>query len=182
VSEHRGSGSGDQGNNARDERALWALILLLGVLAVWQVSRDDAPDLPDSVATPMQQQTPRQTSYKVPDYADVLERPLFHPSRRRVPDPEPASPEPAPPRAAPRDGLDGWILVGLIDLGERTVALLRQGANGPVQTLRTGDQLGEWTLVGAAGRGAALFERDEEQLELTMPGRDDINSSQANPR
>jgi hypothetical protein len=159
-----------------------ALILLLCVMAIWQMSRDDTPDLPDSVAVPLQRPSVRQSGGTVPEYAEMLERPLFHPSRRRTPEPEAVPPEPVLPATAVRGGLDGWTLIGLMDFGDRAIALVRQGANGPVQTLRTGEQLGDWTLIGAAGRGAALFERDEEQLELIMPARDDTNASQVNPR
>ncbi len=166
----------------RDERALLALILLLCVLAVWQVSRDDTPDLPDTVAVPLQRPAVRQSGATVPEYGEVLDRPLFHPSRRRTPEPESARPEPAQPATAVRAALEEWVLVGLMDLGDRAIALVRQGANGPVLTVRTGEQLGDWTLVGAAGRGSALFERDDEQTELVMPARDETNASQANPK
>ena len=167
----------------RDERALAALFGLLALLAAWQLSRDETPDLPVSLAMPLQRPAARAGGGAAADFAEVLERPLFAPDRghaRQVA--PPATAMAAVPQATPAAALQGWTLVGLTSRGAHVVALVRQGSDGPSRLLRSGDLLDDWTVLGRAGRHGLLLHRDGEQTELTMAAHAGPSFSASEPK
>jgi hypothetical protein len=158
--------------NSRDERALGALFVLLALLAAWQLARDETPDLPASLAVPLQRPAARAAGDPAAEVAEILERPLFSSDRGRERQAvtRPASVAVVEPEAAPTTALEGWTLVGLTSQGDRVVALLREGANGATRLVRSGDMLGGWTVLGQGGRRVLLLQRDGELTELSIMG------------
>jgi hypothetical protein len=156
----------------RDERALATLFVLLAVLAAWQLSRDEAPELPASLALPLQRPQPRAGGALAADFAEVLARPLFNPDRgqaRLAPAPA-ASAAAAEAEPAPATALEGWMLIGMTSQGERVVALVRQGTEGATRMVRSGDLLGDWTVLGSRGPRTLVLQRDGEEAELAIAG------------
>ena len=165
-----------EARNSRDERALGALFVLLALLAAWQLARDETPDLPASLAVPLQRPAARAAGDPAAEVAEILDRPLFSSDRGRDRGREgqaatrPASVAAAEPEATPATALEGWTLVGLTSQGDRVVALLREGANGATRLVRSGDVLGGWTVLGQGGRRVLLLQRDGELAELSIMG------------
>jgi hypothetical protein len=158
-------------DDRRDDRALAALFVLLALLAAWQLGRDETPDLPATLALPLARPAARAGGGAAADFAEIVERPLFSQDRGRarvVVAPAPAAA--AVPETAPAAALEGWTLVGMTSQGDRVVALVRQGTDGPTRMVRSGDLLGDWAVLGSQGLRALLLERDGEQAELTMAG------------
>lgn len=105
------------------------------------------------------------------DYAEVIERPLFTPSRRpasttpsapsrTAPAPRPAAP---PPPALPTD----LTLVGTVLAPPEKVALLRQGRQ-PARRVREGEVFVGW-IVGEIGDSGVTLSSGESRHCLTLP-------------
>jgi len=169
--------------NSRDERALVALLLLLALLAAWQLARDETVDLPASLAMPLPRPAPRGAGEPAAAFAEILERPLFSRDRGQgrqaaaVPKAV-ATPE---PDTATATTLDGWTLIGMTSQGDRVVALVREGQGGATRTVRSGDTLDGWTVIGSRGRRVMLLQRDDDQAELSIaaPASTSSTSSEA---
>jgi len=92
------------------------------------------------------------------------ERPLFAPSRRPLPKPEPNIPAQAP------DGSQeiNAELVGVIsDETRKGFALVRDGQTGEVKRVAKGTDFNGWTLMSLS-RHEAVFKMDDRQIALTM--------------
>lgn len=92
----------------------------------------------------------------------IVERPLFTPSRRPPPMPEPviaprlpvASP-PAPPSPPP-----GYVLLGVIRDGDRAIALLRGREDGRNIRVEAGDVIGGWEISAVRPASVSLRGQD----------------------
>lgn len=122
-------------------------------LEAWQAPTPVRPDLgPPPRAT--------EVAASSPLALQLLERPLFSPTRR--PPPPPPPPESvAPP---PPDPIEQARVLGLVGGKAGTVVLWVEGS---VRRLRLGDALGGWTLSRVEGR-RATFGRGEESRSLEL--------------
>lgn len=157
----------------RETRLLGLLAMTLAALAAWQALAvfDDAPV---TIAQPVRlaPATAGGADSAPLDTAEITERPLFVPTRRRA---MPiavavAAPPPPPP---PVQLSSRFQLVGLVVTDGRTAALLRSGASGPTLRVRQGEPLEDWVLEGTSpGNGpsrGAVFARGEERETLRLP-------------
>ena len=97
-------------------------------------------------------------------FSQMLQRPLFSPSRRPpaglpVPEPQPVVVEP--------QRQDGFRLIGILSTPEGRVAILRGDAGGEALKATVGMHAGPWSITGIT-RNAARLERDGEVVELRV--------------
>lgn len=160
----------------REIAGLGLLALCLAGLAAWQVLAEPE-DEPLGVAMPVR--PPPVAALRNsdapagPDAAAIVERPLFSEARRRAaPIAAAQAAPPPPPPAAPAPPLSATHrLVGISLAGDQVVALLREGSGreATLLRLRSGDQLGDWTLAGLERPRTLRFERGEEHQLLALP-------------
>lgn len=93
--------------------------------------------------------------------AALVERPLFHPTRRPLPPPPPPQAVAPPP---PPDPLDFTVVQGLV-AGDTGVVLAT--VRGTPRRLVVGQKVGEWALTAVAPQ-AATFTRNGTQRELKL--------------
>ena len=92
---------------------------------------------------------------------DTRERPLFHVSRRPVPE---ALQSASPP---PEEGAEAFRLVGVTVAGDTKVALLRRVSDGRVLRVREGQRIGAWRIVAiGADRLSLRGEGGTRELRL----------------
>lgn len=153
---------------------LGLLAATLAGLAAFQLAAGLEEEAPGGVAMPVRPPAAAPSPAPRPATAsldEILERPVFAPSRRRVlPIAEAqAAPPPPPPPAEDPPLSQGFVLLGIVQSGEEVAALLRETHSRALHRLRRGEALQGWTLAGAAGRRALLFEREGERQILEMP-------------
>jgi hypothetical protein len=156
----------------REILALAALAGLLAALAGWQflgLDEEAAPNIAMPVARPAAPAAGTAVAAP-PALAEILERPVFAPGRRRiVPIAEAqAAPPPPPPARPPLSA--SHVLMGWTTTDGQLVAWLRQQSGGRVIRLRAGEGLDGWTLAGTAGRRMLVFERNGARQTLGVPG------------
>lgn len=118
-----------------------------------------ATGLPDPVA-PMDLLAP---PVEREDYASVVERPLFMPTRR-PPEEEPEEPEPPPPEEPPPTvALDTFDLNAILITPSDSIAWVRSPSTPTPQRLRTGDEVEGWTVKAIMA----------DQIELERQGDTD---------
>lgn len=120
----------------------------------WQAPPPQAPQLDD-----VQTASLRPNPAAVATYPAVLERPLFNPARR--PQPSASAPAAAPAPAA----IEQVRLQGLVAGPLLTGVMLQEDGND--RFVRTGEQVGDWTLRAIEGRDA-VFERAGQQRRIQL--------------
>lgn len=163
----------------RPDRAtllLATLALTLTASAAWQLATDSAEHWPIAAnagaGAPAAAQPPSAGGPpEARDTSAITERPLFV-RTRRLPAPiaaaiaaEAPPPPPAPPLAT------RYQLLGISRAAGDTTALLREVAGARMLRLRSGEQLGGWTLAGIEGRRVLRFERGDESQTLTLEAK-----------
>jgi hypothetical protein len=111
-------------------------------------------------------------------FAAVVERPLFSPTRRMPPLPEPVAepqgePESAPPPVAEPAGPEEPELrfFGTFRQGDRAAALVTFPATNAVARLAPGDQVGEWEVLEVERNRLVLGLGEERRsFEIFSPG------------
>lgn len=113
------------------------------------------------------------TNVATPDkesLTDMVERPLFAPSRRRPPariaveiPTLPSAPVASPPAARPN-----YALLGVIRDGDRAIALLRSQGDGRNVRVETGDALAGWQITAVDGTSVTLKRGDAEAHEIRL--------------
>lgn len=107
----------------------------------------------------------------LPNYENLLERPLFYPERRPPdPDPEPEAPPPPPPPPPPPD--EELTLIGVVVMPEGMRALIKEDASREVRRLGPGDNVASWRLEEVAA----------QQVRLTQGERSRVLSLERNRR
>lgn len=96
---------------------------------------------------------------------DVIERPLFNPSRRPPAIPTVAVAE--RPSGPDTGALLRYALIGTVITGEESIALLRSGDASGVVELHVGDDLLGWRLDEIAAN-AVTFSQEDEALTLEI--------------
>jgi general secretion pathway protein N len=98
----------------------------------------------------------------IPEYRQVLARPLFSPWRRppemraAVPQPQPKKVAAAPVKVPPKLAKGQVLLLGVVIDGGREVALIRSQRDPAVLRLSVGDELDGWRLSEITPRSIAL--------------------------
>lgn len=97
-------------------------------------------------------------------FAEIVERPVFSPTRRLPSDAKPES-ETVDAVPTPSGSLD-LVVVGIIT-GPRELALLRSASGGRLRPMAEGDELSGWTLVEIEPfRLVFRREGDEQMFEI----------------
>ena len=102
---------------------------------------------------------------------DMIERPLFTPTRR--PPPAPAQSEAAPalvPTLAPPSTPD-YALLGIIRDGDRAIALLRSRSDGRNLRVEAGDMIGGWEIADIDTVSVRLKRKGGAAHELRLAPR-----------
>ncbi len=102
---------------------------------------------------------PEQLTGKVEDasvFLNIIEKPLFSPSRRPPPPPPPPT---APP---PPDPLQGIQMVGVFGSGPDAGILAT--IEGRMRRVAKGDKVGEWSLKAVSDRTATFVKADEQRV------------------
>lgn len=163
-----------------------SLLMLAAALLWWDMqSRPETPDVVAS-AGPARQ----AASMAMPDRApgggeainplasldkqslrDMIERPLFTPSRRPPPEPAPSQAEPAfvPPPLPPPS--PDYMLLGIIRNGDRATALLRSQSDGRNLRVEAGDTIGGWEIAAVGTVSVRLKRGDGAAHELRLAPR-----------
>ena len=131
-------------------RAAVKLPLLLSALVFSAAVRAEEPGrAPAALANPVAAQSLDQLS-------TILDRPLFSPSRRRLPAPSPpvVVQAPAPP-ALPAPPPD-LVLFGVVMDGEGARAVVRAGADKRLLRAQIGDEIDGWKVDQIEGRKIVL--------------------------
>lgn len=100
-------------------------------------------------------------------YADIVDKPLFNPSRRPRPAEPPAPPPPPeqpvvepppppPPPAPAGPGPDDYKLLGVSAGPDGRIAALRIASSGAVVYLRQGESIDSWSVVEIGDRTVAI--------------------------
>ena len=133
-------------------RAAFKLLLLLSAL-VFSAARAEEPGrAAAALANPVAAQSLDQLSM-------TLDRPLFSPSRRRLPAPSPPvvqAPAPPAPPAPPPD----LVLFGVVMDGENARAVVRAGADKRLLRAQIGDEIDGWKVAQIDGRKVVLASQD----------------------
>jgi general secretion pathway protein N len=132
------------------------LLLAVVVAAEWQADATMAPEA--AVATPpadVQGATGVRAAPLGPltAYAAVTERPLFTQSRR---------PPPTEASAAPAELQRNFSVAGIVLSGQERIALVQQGTDKKLLSVREGQSLGGWTVRSIAADRVVLTGRDGE--------------------
>ena len=151
--------------------ALAGIVVVLGAVVAWQVGAngmrsvddsaplsdaDNLPELPDVLSLP---------ELAFDSYSEIVERPVFSPSRRPANGPVRAIlPTPGPGRSFVLE------LVGLVSVGDRRVAMVRQRGSREVVQLGKGDTFGNWT-VGEIGADFILVQSSDGEQEIRLSYR-----------
>jgi len=124
----------------------------------WQAPAPQAPNLDDARASAL-----RPNPAAAADYPDILARPLFYPARRPC---QPASAaSAAAPAAPPPTAIEQVRLQGLVAGPLLTGVMLQEDGND--RFVRTGEQVGDWTLRAIEGRDA-VRERAGQQRRIQL--------------
>jgi len=104
---------------------------------------------------------PASEPAEVARYRETLERPLFASTRRIAPrsDPQGEGKEAVDP-------LKDVRLLGTYGAGSRGGVVVI--ASGKLQRVAVGDRIGEWTVIGEEGRGAAFVRANGERRRLDL--------------
>jgi general secretion pathway protein N len=135
-------------------RTAFKLLLLLSALAFGSAARAEEPGpAAAALANPVAAQSLDQLS-------NILDRPLFSPSRRRVPAPAPSPVVEAPaPPALPAPPPD-LVLFGVVMDGEGARAVVRAGADKRLLRAQIGDEIDGWKVAQIEGRKVVLASQD----------------------
>ena len=147
-------------------------VVLAGVLGVmwlgpqgalrhtqWQAPAPQSPNLDDALQAVLQPNPAARGSFP-----EVVNRPVFSPTRRLAPPPPPeGAKEPAPP---PPIALDSVVLTGIVS-GRAFTGVLAQ-VEGESRVLKRGDKVGDWSVAGIKGRDVR-FTKGEETRTLVLP-------------
>jgi hypothetical protein len=100
---------------------------------------------------------------------EMVERPLFAPSRHRPPPPSVAASEPEPPAAPPpKPAPPSYILLGVVRDGDRAIALLRNRSDGRNFRVEVGDMIGGWQIAAVGPVSVMLKRADGTQHEVQL--------------
>lgn len=94
-------------------------------------------------------------------FSEIVERPVFSPTRRLPSDVEPEA-EILDVTPTPAGSLD-LVVVGIIT-GPRELALLRSASGGRLRPMAEGDELSGWTLVEIEPFRLVFQREDDEQM------------------
>ena len=139
-----------------------ALVLLWSGLASsnhWEPPAAQRPNLDDSRAALL-----RIHPDAAATFAQIVDRPLFSSTRRPPPPPAPAAAASAPD--APPIELDKIKMFGTIN-GPGLRGVLAE-VEGKSRFVRSGEQIGEWTLRRIRSN-EAVFEKDDEERVIPLP-------------
>jgi hypothetical protein len=151
-----------------DHILLGAIILLLGVTAVW---RDTAP-----TALPVLPVIPAADRDVVPgasqpvalpvraELSAAAERPLFNPNRKRALA-APASPQ---QQAASTKPFRQPVLLGVVGTSERRVALIKLPEEKDARRMRIGDSFDGWSISDIR-TDAVIFRSGAIEHEIRLP-------------
>jgi general secretion pathway protein N len=139
----------------------WGLVCLLlaaAIAAEWQAFAGGAPDAggaiaPSDAAAPAEQGHGAAALGPLTAYAAVTERPLFTRSRR---------PPAADTSTAPADLERNFSVAGIMLSGQERIALVQQGSDKKLRSVREGETLGGWTVRSIASDRIVLVGRDGE--------------------
>lgn len=95
-------------------------------------------------------------------YAEVIDRPLFSPTRRQAPPPPP----PEPPKQVMQTGQ--YQLTGTIQVGDKVYAFLRETRNGKGIRAAQGDILSGGIKLAKVEAESVLFTQYEDQEEVKL--------------
>lgn len=152
--------------------------LLLGAALLWQVNSSTM-----TVGTTSNRKSAASGSAAtvLPDfkvggeataYADIVARPLLNPTRQPAPL-QAVSPATEPPKPQIRRGL--YELIGVLDVGDKRLAQIRELAANRVLTVKVGEQVQEFRVKSISAESVALEfagELDEVRLpKFTNSGR-----------
>jgi hypothetical protein len=133
-------------------RAAFAL-LLLSALVFSDAARAEEPErAAAALANPVAAQSLDQLSM-------ILDRPLFSPSRRRLPAPPPPVVQAPAPPALPAPPPD-LVLFGVVMDGESARAVVRAGADKRLLRAQIGDEIDGWKVAQIDGRKVVLASQD----------------------
>jgi hypothetical protein len=92
-------------------------------------------------------------------YSEVVERPLFYPTRRSL-----------PPIAAEENGSTNLTLIGTVMSGDSRRALIRHKQGSRVERVLEGQDIDGWTVESIQGDRVLLRQRDT-RLSLKVSAR-----------
>jgi hypothetical protein len=104
-------------------------------------------------------------------FAEIVKRPLFNPSR--APAPEPVAPEPEPvvteqpPPEEPPVNPEDFVVLGIAERDGRWTVVMRWNPTNEIHRLASGDEVEGWTLASIAPR-QVTFTKDGEDLSIKM--------------
>jgi len=134
-------------------RAAFALLVMLSALVFNAVARGEEPERSAAaLANPVAAQSLDQLSV-------ILDRPLFSPSRRRLPAPSPSVVQAPAPPALPAPPPD-LVLFGVVMDGESARAVVRAGADKRLLRAQIGDEIDGWKVAQIDGRKVVLASQD----------------------
>jgi hypothetical protein len=134
-------------------RAAFKLLLLLSALVFSAAARAEEPGrAAAALANPVAAQSLDQLSM-------ILDRPLFSPSRRRLPAPSPPVVQAPAPPALPAPPPD-LVLFGVVMDGESARAVVRAGADKRLLRAQIGDEIDGWKVAQIDGRKVVLASQD----------------------
>ncbi|GJL80535.1 MAG: hypothetical protein DHS20C01_01690 [marine bacterium B5-7] len=111
---------------------------------------------------------------KLADYTVVIDRPLFHASRRPLlyqPPPKPKSPPPPPPKPKPLPKPPSLDLVGIMIIDGRSIALAHDNNSDVSLRLESGDSVADWEVTEITDRTIKMKNGDtvyESRLPITQ--------------
>lgn len=147
-----------------------ALVLAVWVWLQWRQPLDEVAAPPASAAVQLPEQ-PRiilDDSPPIDAFSEMVERPLFVPSRR--PSQLPGEQQGSAPIAVAEgvDGMSGYTLSGISIVGDSKRALLRGSEYDEFVKLGIGDSVGDWQLDAIEESAVRLSNAAGEQLELQL--------------
>ena len=145
-------------------RGAACLLLAVALVAEWQAFATVVPAVAPAVPpadTPGAPEGARAAPLEpLATYAAVTERPLFNQSRR---------PPAAPVGAAPGELQRNFSVAGIMLSGAERIALVQQGGEKKLLSVREGQSLGGWTVRSIAADRVVLVGRDGE---IALPLRE----------
>jgi hypothetical protein len=157
------------------DRAMAAMVAALGLTAAIQaVGRPDIPD-PPPAAMPELAEIPPPPPFHAPDlaqFAEIVDRPAFHRSRRPPPDSAAAAAAVSGEAAPLQPRKVEFLVMGTFISADRRIAVVRAGA-GAEKALGVGDQIQGWRVTSIDAEGICVEAGGEVR---TVALREDLNN------
>ena len=151
--------------------SMWWIPFAVAIAAVigWETDWGDSPFKPVDVSPPPLARTlspallPEYKSSAEPEaYAEVIDRPLFSPTRRQAPPPPP----PEPPKQVMQTGQ--YALTGTLQVGDKMYAFLRGTRDGKGLRAAQGDILAGGMTLAKIEPGRVVLKQFDTEEEVRL--------------